>query len=116
MAIERRLPRQGNFLIGIGEVVRFGRGKPIVDLGGGDWPAKAIALQRMHAGGADLELVERETPQIEKARISSAKIIKRKRHANAFWHKADIYQAHNCSGLTSIRPVQKLTTSKQWMA
>src|SRR5437660_7546534 len=41
-------------------------------------------LDRAHETGIDLELVERKTPQIKQTGISSAEIVERKAHADAF--------------------------------
>ena len=49
--------RDRDFLIGTDDAVGLGRGEAIVDLGRAHRPAEAVALHRMHAGGAQEQML-----------------------------------------------------------
>src|SRR5262249_11966427 len=49
--------RDRDFLIGTGDLVGLRRGEAMIDLGRGHRPAEAVALHRMHAGGAQEQML-----------------------------------------------------------
>src|SRR5690348_17862994 len=49
--------RDRDFLIGTCDRISLGRGEAMVDLGCCHWPAEAVALHRMHAGGAQEQML-----------------------------------------------------------